>query len=469
MVSPKERVRWRKTEFNKKIDMKSIILAGGSGTRLWPLSREYFPKQFIKFEQLSLFQQCCKRAIALSGIDNIIIVTSTKHQYLVRDQIEELGHTIPENNILGEPIGKNTLPAITWAMQQIRKSTPDSSVAVFPSDHLLGNEAIQQIRNAESLTGRYLVTFGVRPISPHTGYGYIQPGRPVPPGFVVTTFKEKPDEKTAREYVEKGYLWNSGIFLFSVSSFFKELKRHNKALGAAFEGEEIPEYESLESISIDYGLLEHSKNVAVVPLNAKWSDLGTFKAIYDAGEQDSHSNVGTADYIEAEGNYVYAPNRHVGLIGVKDLTVVDTDDALLVCDNRRTEDVKKLVSLYNQRRDPITKFHRQVHRPWGSYTILEESEFYKIKRVTVRPKKKLSLQLHHHRSEHWVVVSGTAEVQLGTETRLLRQGQSTFVEGGIKHRLKNPGRIPLEVIEVQLGEYLEEDDIVRFEDDYGRE
>ncbi|MDD1703880.1 MAG: mannose-1-phosphate guanylyltransferase/mannose-6-phosphate isomerase [Methanoregula sp.] len=449
--------------------MKSIILAGGAGTRLWPLSREYYPKQFIQLDGRSLFQRSCERAAKLSGQDDIFIVTNEIHQYLARNQMEELGYTLAEDHLLAEPEGKNTLPAIAWAMQRVRTISPSATAAVFPSDHLLGDIALDQIRGAEPLADQYLVTFGVRPTSPHTGYGYIKRGTSLPPGSLVEEFKEKPDEEAAREYLEKGYLWNSGIFLLSTGRFFEELKRYRPNLFAAFDGTGIPDYKSLESISIDYGLLEKSKRVAVVPLETAWSDLGTFRALYDAENHDPDGNVGPAEYIVSKNNFVQAPGKHVGLIGVHDLVVVDTADALLVCDNRHTEQVKELVSRYNRKNDPITKFHRQVYRPWGSYTVLEVSDFFKIKRVTVRPGRKLSLQLHHHRSEHWVVVSGTAEVELNGETRLLRQGESTFVRTGMKHRLKNPGVIPLEVIEVQLGEYLEEDDIVRFEDDFGRE
>lgn len=448
--------------------MKSIILAGGVGTRLWPLSREYYPKQFIQLDGHSLFQRTCERAALISGYEGIYVVTNEIHHYLVQNQFEELGYSLPEDHLLAEPTGKNTLPAIAWAMQRIRADDPSASAIVFPSDHQLGDAALDQIRAAEPLAMQYLVTFGIRPTSPHTGYGYIKPGKPLSVGSIVDEFREKPDEKTAGEYVKSGYLWNSGIFLLSASCFFDELKRYNPALFNAFSDGSIPDYSSLESISIDYGLLEHSQRVAVVTLDAPWSDLGTFKALYDVEHHDAQGNVGIAEYLSAKNNYVYASGKHVGLIGVHDLVVVDTTDALLICDNKHTEQVKKLVNLYNKAKDPITRFHRQVHRPWGSYTVLEESGVYKIKRVTVRPDQKLSLQLHHHRSEHWVVVSGTAEVELDGETRLLRKGESTFVRSGMKHRLRNPGVIPLEVIEVQLGEYLEEDDIVRFEDDYGR-
>ena len=449
--------------------MKSIILAGGVGTRLWPLSREYYPKQFIQLDDRSLFQDTCLRAAKLSGKDSIFVVTSAIHQYLARDQMDEIGCSVPEGHILIEPEGKNTLPAIAWAMQRIRETTPSATAVVFPSDHLLGDAALDQIRAAETLSGQYLVTFGVKPTSPHTGYGYIKPGKALCPGNVAESFREKPDGKTAQLYLREGYLWNSGIFLFSAGVFFEELKRYRPGLFTAFSGEKDPDYTSLESISIDYGLLEHSARVAVVPLDTTWSDLGTFRAMYDVQEHDENGNAGDAEYIAAKNNFVQARGKHVGLIGVHDLVVVDTADALLICDNSQTEKVKELVSRYNKSNDPVTKFHRQVHRPWGSYTILEDSDYFKIKRVTVRPGQKLSLQLHHHRSEHWVVVSGTAEVELNGDVKLLRQGESTFVRTGTRHRLKNPGVIPLEVIEVQLGEYLEEDDIVRFDDDYGRD
>jgi len=448
--------------------MKSIILAGGVGTRLWPLSREYYPKQFIQIDGHSLFQKTYERAVRLSGPDGIYVVTNEIHRYLVRNQIDELGYTPDESHLLAEPEGKNTLPAIGWAMQRIRNADPHATAIVFPSDHVLGDAALDQIRAAEPLSKKYLVTFGVKPTSPHTGYGYIRPGRELSVGNLVEEFKEKPDEKTAKEYIRRGYLWNSGIFLLSMACFFAELKKYQPGLYTVLTDGKDPDYPALEAISIDYGLLEHSKKVAVVPLDAVWSDLGTFRALYDAEAHSPEGNVGYAEYLSSRNNYVHAPGKHVGLIGVNDLIVVDTTDALLICNNKETEQVKHLVNRYNAGRDPVTKFHRQVHRPWGSYTVLEDGAVYKIKRVTVKPGERLSLQLHHHRSEHWVVIRGTAEVELNGETRFLRKGESTYVHSGTQHRLKNPGLIPLEVIEVQLGDYLGEDDIVRFDDEYGR-
>jgi mannose-1-phosphate guanylyltransferase/mannose-6-phosphate isomerase len=453
--------------YKKNDTMRSVILAGGSGTRLWPLSREYYPKQFLQIKETSLFQQTYQRALQISDPEEITVVTSHLHKYLVINQVEELGYAVAEHHLLSEPCGRNTLPAISWAMKTIRDEAGESTAAIFPSDHILDSALIPVIAAAEPLARDNLVTFGITPTEPHTGYGYIKKGKSLGSGFAVQEFREKPDLGTARRYLKEGYLWNSGIFLFSTRCFFTELKKHCPEIFAAFQAG-VPEYRTLPSLSIDYGLLERSDRVAVVPVQGGWRDLGTFRAVYEAELHDADGNTGTATFINSHRNYLHARDKRVAFIDVDNLIVVDTTDALLVCSQKSAEKVKDLVQRLEAENDPITKLHLQVHRPWGSYTILEQSPYFKIKRITVKPKKSLSLQLHYHRSEHWTVVSGTADVELNGETRFLRQGESTFVKSGIRHRLKNPGVIPLEVIEVSLGEYLDESDIVRFDDEYGR-
>lgn len=447
--------------------MQCIILAGGSGTRLWPLSREQYPKQFLPVGDRSLFQRTWLRARALAGEDGVWVVTNTAHRYLIRDQVEALGGRCDETSLLAEPAGRNTLPAIAWAMAEIRESGGEGVAAVLPSDHLLEDAALDVIRGAAALAEERLVTFGVTPTAPHTGYGYIRPGPLLPGGFEVGAFVEKPGAATAEEYVRDGYLWNSGMFLISPRVFFQELARLQPEIAAGVETLP-PDYASMPSVSIDYGLLEHSDRVAVVPLRADWSDLGDFAALAAAEPADADGNAGGALCLDCRDTFVRAGQKRVGLIGVEGLVVVDTDDALLVAKKSETGRVRDLVARMKAENDPVVVHHREEHRPWGTFKVLEANGAFKIKRVTVRPGRRLSLQLHHHRSEHWIVVSGTAEVELEGEVRLLAQGESTFVKTGQRHRLGNPGMIPLEVIEVQIGEYLEEDDIVRFEDAYGR-
>ena len=445
----------------------SIILAGGVGTRLWPLSRTYYPKQFLKLWDRSLFQMTWERARILSGDDGITVVAGAIHRYLVMNQLEELGCAIRKDRLLLEPAGRNTLPAITWAMDLQRKGEPDTPAVVFPSDHLLEGSVVEEIRAAAGLARENLVTFGVPPTRPHPGYGYIHPGEDLGNGFRVREFREKPDAATAARLIGEGWLWNSGIFLLSPRCFSSELAKYEPGLARAFAGG-TPDYPALPSLSMDRGLLEKSDRVAVVPLRAPWSDLGDFGALYEHEPHDRAGNAGKAEFIDATGNYVHAGEKHVGVIGADNLVIVDTPDALLVCGREVTGRVRDLVARYEERHDPITQFHLQVHRPWGSYTILEESTSSKIKRVSVSPGKRLSLQLHRHRSEHWIVVSGKAEIQLGEERFVLSPSESTFVRAGVRHRLGNPGETPLEVIEVQSGDYLGEDDIVRFDDEYGR-
>lgn len=462
-----------KNEGNKTI--KSIILAGGSGTRLWPLSREQYPKQFLKLGETSLFQNTVMRCLKLSNISDIFVVTNENQKFFVSGQMEELGIEVPPENILIEPQGKNTLPAICFGMHEVKKQFGKCAVGVFPSDHILDTAAMEKIRSAEKLCSEYLVTFGITPSSPHTGYGYIKPGKNLEIGSKVLEFREKPGLDAAIKYIQEKCLWNSGMFMFDTGVFFKELKTYAPDILAAFTqtGKNIEQiYSELPSVSIDYGIMEKSDKVAVVKLEYKWSDLGDFDSIFSEADKNGKGNaVYNCDdmSLNSTENLIYSrKDKAVSLIDVNDMVVVDTPDALLVCPRKSCQKVKEIVTSLKNQNNEKALFHRTVYRPWGSYTTMEESERHKIKNIIVTPGKKLSLQLHNHRSEHWVVVKGMAWIQVDDKELYLRQGESTFIKAGIKHRLSNPGTIPLEIIEVQLGDYVGEDDIERFEDDFGR-
>ena len=464
--------------------MKTLILAGGKGTRLWPLSRELMPKQFVRFlDDRSLFQKTVERALKFSKPEEIFVVTNQKYKFRVLDDLGELGVEVPGENILLEPKGRNTLPAIYWGVKRVEETFGDSTVAVLPSDHLIeANEAYERaFGNAEKLAKSHLVTFGIKPTRPHTGYGYIRPGKALKEGddilgYRVAEFKEKPDLETAKRYVEEGYYWNSGMFTFNTGVFLEEVKMHAPEVVGAFEEGGIEKaYKLAPDVSIDYGVMEKTDKAAVVPLNVYWNDLGSFDAIYDVLEKDKDGNAitvsGKKAYhigVNSKNNLIMA-ERLTATVGVEDLIIIDTDDALLVAHRGEGQRVKEIYNRLKERDDERAIVHRTAYRPWGSYTLLEENNRYKIKRLTVLPGKKLSLQMHYHRSEHWVVVRGTAKVRVGDEEILLRPGESTFIPAGVIHRLENPGKVVLEVIETQIGEYLGEDDIVRFEDDFGRD
>jgi len=447
----------------------SVILAGGVGTRLWPLSRTYYPKQFLTLSDRSLFQKTYARARILSNAVDIYVVTNVLHQFLVRTQIKEIDEQYEKVHILSEPVGKNTLPAITWAASELRDRTDDPRVIVFSSDHYLEDTVTGEIKKATALCDEDIIVFGVPPTFPHTGYGYIAPGEVFAHGFRVAAFKEKPDFETATKYLNEGYFWNSGMFLFRLPIFFSELKRYQPALLDAFSEPGCLDYLLLPSISIDNGLLEHSTRVAMVPLTSSWKDLGTFKSWYEISQKDADQNVGVDITRNAKRNFVESGDKEVVLIDVNDTIVVDTDDALLICNMNSSEQIGDVVKQLAARKDPRLDIHSKVYRPWGSYHLLEKGNRYLMKKITVDPGNKLSLQRHHHRSEHWIVVTGMADVILDDAHLMLRPGESTFVPAGIRHRLANSGKIPLVVIEVQIGEYLEEDDIERYEDDFGRE
>lgn len=421
-----------------------------------------------------MFQDTFKRCLAVSKISEIFVVTNESQKFFVIGQIEELGFSLPGNNLLIEPEGKNTLPAICFGISEIEKIFGVSDVGIFSSDHIMDMGAMDTIAAAKDLAKEYLVTFGIVPKSPHTGYGYIKPGEAVGAGYKVSEFNEKPDIKQAKKYVDSGYLWNSGMFLFNTEVFSSELSKHAPELLETFtSNKNINEiYSDISAISVDYGLLEKSDNVAVVKLDFNWSDLGNFDAMYDEFEKDEFGNVKfccESISMDSSGNIIQSTEEKVvSLIDIDNMVVVDTPDALLVCPRSSSQKVKDIVGVLKDRNDErasLHTLHRTVYRPWGSYTVMEDSERYKIKKIRVIPGKTLSLQLHHHRSEHWVMVTGTACVHVGKKKFFLHQGESTFISPGVKHRLSNPGKFALEIIEVQLGEYVGEDDIVRFDDE----
>lgn len=449
--------------------MYSVILAGGSGTRLFPLSRSDYPKQFIPLlDKESLFQKAVGRAGLHSGYEEIYVVTNEAHKFLVRDQLETLNAPC---HVLTEPVGKNTLPAIFYAVTQIAEKDPDAVVAVFPSDQLIeaDNNYTEAIGHAVSLAETDLVVFGVVPTCPHTGYGYIKPGTVTGNGYRVAAFVEKPNRQTADKYLAEGYLWNAGMFCFRAAAFLEECRNLSPEVYAAFQNPVDLAYHLTPKISVDYGIMEKTTRASVVPLAATWSDLGSFEALYSVREKDSSGNVVEGEYLSPDGkDNLIISDKLVTTLGLSDIAVVDTPDVLLVCPKNQSQQVGEIAALLQQRGDERAAAHTTVHRPWGSYTILLRGKTYLIKRLIVHPHARLSLQYHHHRSEHWIVVSGMAEVVNGASTFFVRNGESTFVPAGALHRLSNPGILPLEVIEVQLGEILTEDDIVRCDDDYLR-
>lgn len=465
-----------------------LILSGGSGTRLWPVSRKNLPKQFLALTgDTTLFQQTLERTRQLPEVAAPIVVASDDHRFLAADQLLDLG--IENATIVLEPLARNTAPAIALGALQALIRGGDPLLLVLPADHLIGDTAsfVTAVKQAIPLAERdWLVTFGIRPDRPETGFGYIRRAIAInKDGFQVEQFVEKPDLATAESYVaDGGYDWNSGMFLFKASRYLEELAEHAPEMLAAVKEANAKSSTDLDFVridqeafshvpdrSIDYAVMEKTQRAAVIPVSCDWSDIGSWSALWLTGQKDDSGNMSEGDTlaIDTHNSLLRSHDRHlVATVGVDDLIVVTTPDATLVAHRDAAQDVKHIVEQLKASGRTEHSLHRVVHRPWGSYDSLESRDRFQVKRIVVKPGASLSLQKHHHRAEHWIVVSGTAEVTCDEKIFLLGENQSTYIPLGSVHRLRNPGKLPVELIEVQSGSYLGEDDIVRLDDVYGR-
>ncbi|TSE30769.1 Alginate biosynthesis protein AlgA [Tepidimonas thermarum] len=469
-----------------------IVLSGGAGTRLWPVSREVHPKPFMTLpDGQTLLHKTYRRALSLPGVQEVITVTNRDHYFRTKDEYMAVQSPLPASYLL-EPQGRNTAPAIALAALYCQHHFgPQALMLVLPADHLITRHDafVQAVQAATGLAQHgYLVTFGITPTAPETGYGYIQVGEPLGQGFAVRRFVEKPDAATAASYLASGgYCWNAGMFCFQAGVMLSALQtaspevwaaasrcwEHTRAHlppGPGMVELDAASFADMPDISIDYAVMEKAPQVAVLPCDLGWSDIGSWNALCQLVPPDDHGNrhIGDAVLVDSRDTFIQSEHHLVAAVGVHDLIIVDTADAVLVAHKDKTQDVRKVVQRLKQSGHETYRLHRTVTRPWGTYTVLEEGPRFKIKRIEVRPGASLSLQMHHHRSEHWVVVSGIAKVVNGDSERLVNTNESTYIPAGQKHRLENPGKLDLVMIEVQCGDYLGEDDIVRFDDRYGR-
>lgn len=466
-----------------------IILSGGSGTRLWPLSRMHYPKQFLNlYSDISMFQETLLRLKGVKGLYSPIVVCNENHRFIVDEQLNEI--SIKNATILLEPIGRNTAPAIAAAAIQSMQNNPNNDLIflVLSADHIIKNTVNFKLAidlAVQNAINNRLVIFGIMPDNPNTGYGYIKSSNKIDNGVKkVEEFVEKPSSKVAKSYLQKGnYLWNSGMFVFSAKTLIEEYKKYSNTILLCAENSvkkavkdlnflrlDVDSFIECPSDSIDYALLEKSNNSYVIPIDVGWSDIGSWPALFNMEEKDINQNVIKGDVIAHKTNrsYISSSNRLIATIGLNDLIIIDTPDATLISSKDDAKDVKNLVESINKGKRQEGLYHRKVYRPWGWYDSIEKGLHFQVKRLHINPGAKLSLQMHYHRAEHWVVVMGIATVINGNKELTLKKGQSTYIPVETKHSLQNLEKIPLEIIEVQSGVYLEEDDIVRFEDIYGR-
>ncbi|TVR57289.1 MAG: mannose-1-phosphate guanylyltransferase/mannose-6-phosphate isomerase [Candidatus Competibacteraceae bacterium] len=465
-----------------------VILSGGSGTRLWPLSREAYPKQFLPLvDQNTMLQNTALRIVGLADATAPLVVCNEEHRFMVAEQLRAIG--IQPAAVILEPVGRNTAPAVAVAALHAQREDVDPLLLILPADHVIADvggfrAAIQRVA-PHAAAGR-LITFGIVPTAPEIGYGYIKAGAALDDSGVsaVERFVEKPDPATAQRYLDSAdYFWNSGMFMFRASTFLAELERFAPAMLAACQqaltaGRSDTDFLWLDRTtftacpkdSIDYAVMEKTDRAVVMPLTVGWNDVGSWSALWEVGERDADGNITRGDVIgvDTRDSYVDATSRLVATVGVEHLVVVETPDAVLVATKDRVQEVKMIVDQLKARQRSEGRNHRKVYRPWGHYDSIDFDRRFQVKRIMIRPGACISSQMHHHRAEHWVVVSGAARVNCGADEFLLTENQSTYIPVGIPHRLTNPGKIPLEIIEVQSGSYLGEDDIVRFEDIYGR-
>ena len=462
-----------------------VIMAGGNGTRLWPKSRQLYPKQFLRLAgEHSMLQATVKR---LEGLDvaEPLLICNEEHRFLAAEQLREIGEL--SENIILEPVGRNTAPAIALAALAALEKDKNAVLLVLAADHLIKDVSAFQasVRKAIPYAEEgSLCTFGIVPQSPEVCYGYIRRGAEKDGAYSVAEFREKPDLNTAKTYLASGeYYWNSGMFLFGAQQYLNELMEYRPDIHDAcvramertgadldFIRVNAERFAACPSESVDYAVMEKTRNARVVPMDAGWSDVGSWSSLWEVAEQDAEKNVTQGDVMvhDTSNSLVYAENSLVATVGVDNLVIIQTKDAVLVAAKDRVQDVKAIVAQIQSDGRPEYRVHREVFRPWGKYDAIDQAPRYQVKRITVKPGEKLSVQMHHHRSEHWVVVSGTAKVTLDGESRLITENESVYIPVGTVHDLENPGKIPIELIEVQSGSYLGEDDIVRFEDRYGR-